>query len=233
MRFHKLRASRKYEDDIFGLIVRRPKTNFRVGVFLINLRRERKRIQKFNYNVFRIDLRTPKKLDKPHSNFFWRLILRNRLRYHFDFKRERQLKTLFDYTRIRRGDFGRNFGNYFEGRLDSMLIKCHFLDTMVQAREYIERAKILINDTIIPKHRYFSIKVGDCITLAKESIKQHIETKMIERFENNEIVVAAPPATEISWKLLRIKVWVQPVAGAGRYYFDLQLKRVYNNYQIT
>lgn len=230
MKVKRYRATRKYQEDIFGLVAHKPNTPSKVGCFLLQLYFERtKRIQ-LNYNIFRVDLRSPKKLDKRQSFFMKKLILRNRARCYYKMN-DRALKTFLQYPRMRRGHFETNFVNHFEGRLDFMLMKHYFLEAMPQIRNALIEGVIMVNDFIIPRHRHFGIKQGDVVSFADRSVEPSMRKKIISRIHSGEAVFEIPRCSEFSWALLRFKIFTAPsIFGGGKLHFNLRLKSLYNQF---
>lgn len=219
---------RKYQSDIYSFIAHRPDTPATASTWLLRLYHERKRRIRMNYNIFRVDLRSPKKLDKRQSSFMKKIILRNRAKHHFRMN-ERNLKTLLQYPRPRRGYFSSNFINYFEGRLDVMLIKHYFLETASQIRNSLLAGMILVNDFVIPRHRHFAIKMGDVVCFADKSIEPQMRAKIKARSMHDTICLPVPSRSEFSWSLLRSKLWASPAReGGGRIHFQLKLRTLYN-----
>jgi len=243
--FHikKYRTCRKYKEDLYGFLMFRLDDNgvitsskpVRAIEYVIKLYLEQNRKGFFDQRstIFRLDLRTPKRLSKRESPHMHRLILRNRFKYHFDIT-NKQIKNLMRYVKLRRGIFLANFHNYFEGRLDILLIKHYFFVSIRYVRNVLDSGSIVINDFIRPRHRYFSVKVGDVVSFNNDYEKSNAIFRIIWRLRNEDIKLQFPRFTEISWRLLRFKLWTQPGDDFCGYYFtQLNIRELYNNFTRT
>jgi hypothetical protein len=226
------RISRKYEADIFNFFFSKKKFHFKhVGQFLLKLTLERARVKFTNSNVLRPDLLIPKKIDRPHSMFLWRLIYRNRLRCHFRLK-ARALKALLSYPNVNRNDNGKNFTEYFDGRLDHNMISHYFCANMTQARHYINGGFMHVNDVAAPRYVHYAMKSGDCFCINKTS---RIGRTFLGIFYKTVWMVAHfvtgsyPDRTESVLPMRRFKFWTTRVyAEAASIFFDPAIRFIYN-----
>jgi hypothetical protein len=228
LHFKRYRLSRKYETDIFNFFFYKPFHKTHVGQFLLKLDLERSRIKFTNPNVFRPDLRIPKKIDKPHSFFLWRMIYRNRLKCHFRL-RTKALKALLIYPYLGRRSGDKHFINYFDGRLDHNMIRHYFALHMVEARSFIENGFMEVNHVTCPVHHHYSLKTGDSIRPALGFARVFIEPILINAMNKDFIKVNLPGRAEYSLPLRLYKFWASYSQGtSSKNHFELQVRFVYN-----
>jgi hypothetical protein len=229
LHFKKRRLTRKCEVDVFNFFSYKPlffKTH--VGQFLLKLTLERKKIQFTNPNVFRPDLKIPKKVSKPHSFFLWRLMYRNRLKCHFRL-RAQALKALLTYPFIGRTSGEKHFITYFDGRLDHNMIRHFFAFSMEEARIYIESEFILVNDITCPSHHLYSMKTGDSFCSVSTYANIFVGPIFTKLLELDLAWRSMPTRTEHSLPLRRFKFWASHALGTSEsMHFNLRLKFMYN-----
>ena len=85
-------------------------------------------------------------------------------------------KSLIQYAKqakMSKGDFSRNFFSLLEKRLDVVLFRSNFVETLLEARQLILHGHILVNNILIINPKYM-VEPADIISV-RENIKENLE----------------------------------------------------------
>jgi small subunit ribosomal protein S4 len=109
---------------------------------------------------------TPKK----PSEYGIQLLAKQRLKGYYANIGERQFRRFFDEAARRKGDTAQNFIGMLESRLDTVVYRMKFVNTMFAARQFVNHGHVTVNGKKVNIASYL-VKAGDEIEV-KEKSKQ-------------------------------------------------------------
>lgn len=110
---------------------------------------------------------------KRNGEFFQQLKERKKLSLFYGNLTRKQILNLFNKVKTNKGDFFKNVFSLLEKRLDVVLYRSGFTQTLSQARQLIKHNKILVNQKIINLPS-FLLKPGDFVSMTPKTTDQVI-----------------------------------------------------------
>lgn len=112
---------------------------------------------------------------KKPSGYGLQLLAKQKLKGYYANIGERQFRRYFDEAIRRKGDTAQNLIGLLESRLDTVVYRAKFAQTMFAARQFVSHAHVLVNGKKVNIPSY-SVKAGDVIEVREKSKKLEIIT---------------------------------------------------------
>jgi len=98
------------------------------------------------------------------SNFAGQLEIKQSVAFLYGGLRAQYLTTLFQKSYQRKGSVSQNMISFLEKRLDTVLVKNHFVESFAHARQLISHQKVKVNG-VTHKVPSFQLEPGDVVSL--------------------------------------------------------------------
>jgi small subunit ribosomal protein S4 len=119
---------------------------------------------------------------------------------------KRKFKRLFKKPALDSNALGRSFAYFLESRLDVILYRSNFFNSIFAARQAINHNKIYVNGNNVTKPS-FTVFINDIVTVSQISdFYKHFKQKL----QNNKILTNYPSYLEINYKLGMIVLLKMP-----------------------
>ena len=102
------------------------------------------------------------------SNFAGQLEIKQSVAFLYGGLRAQYLTTLFQKSYQRKGSVSQNMISFLEKRLDTVLVKNHFVESFAHARQLISHQKVKVNG-VTHKVPSFQLEPGDVVSLETEA----------------------------------------------------------------
>jgi small subunit ribosomal protein S4 len=102
------------------------------------------------------------------SNFAGQLEIKQSVAFLYGGLRAHYLTTLFQKSSQRKGSVSQNMISFLEKRLDTVLVKNHFVESFAHARQLISHQKVKVNG-VTHKVPSFQLEPGDVVSLETEA----------------------------------------------------------------
>ena len=112
---------------------------------------------------------------KKKSSFGVQLEIKKSVAFLYGGLRAKYLTTLFQKSFQRKGSVSQNMISFLEKRLDTVLVKNHFVGSFAHARQLISHQKVKVNGVLIQVPS-FQLYPGDVISLDDEAQDQVRQT---------------------------------------------------------
>jgi len=120
----------------------------------------------------------------------------------------------------------RSFAYFLESRLDVVLFRANFFQSIFAARQYINHKKVYVNGMLVDKPGY-SLRINDIVSVEKpeyfyESIKKRLTT--------DKILCNYPSYLYVNYRLGSVKFIKLPLIKEVPFPFFINLERLPNNF---
>lgn len=141
----------------------------------------------------------PNKLRVKKSDYGLQLMEKQKLRKYYGTITEKQFKNTFKKAAKLKGNTSTNFVCALESRLDAIIYRANFAESIFQARQIVSHGHVSVNGKRVKVPSY-SVKPGDVVTI-RDSAKNHPEIlKAVEAAKR-----AIPEYLQADAKKLEIK----------------------------
>jgi len=117
------------------------------------------------------------------SNFAGQLEIKQSVAFLYGGLRAQYLTTLFQKSYQRKGSVSQNMISFLEKRLDTVLVKNHFVESFAHARQLISHQKVKVNG-VTHKVPSFQLEPGDVVSL--ETGAHHCVRQTMRDFLNRQ-----------------------------------------------
>jgi small subunit ribosomal protein S4 len=162
-----------------------------------------------NQKYFSLNLLTKrsqilKKKQKKHgiTMFAYYQTIRWTFRRFYGNLSEKALKKICERAYKLRGPILVNFMLMLETRLDIILYRSGFVNSIFEARQLINHGKFLVNGSVINKSSYL-LKNGEILSIAPE-YEQTLRQALVKRIYSKSLIFTSIPYLEINYKTLKI-----------------------------
>jgi small subunit ribosomal protein S4 len=138
--------------------------------------------------------------------------------------REKQFSSIFKESSKKKGDTGKNFINLLEKRLDTVLYRSGFVNTIYAAKQFISHKHVTVNGKVVNISSY-RLKIGDvvgAIAKMKDSVI------ILDATKNRK--VDNTPYLETNEEAREIKLVNEPDFSDVPYPVDIELNLVIEYY---
>ena len=230
---HSLKIIRRFDEDILGRLAKKEQPsrvlNYIFEVYQNNYKYRKllskrafffsKKKTKFLYKVVTDEREFKRKKRTMKINSYLNIL---KLRSFYGYIGARKFKRLFTNFGIHSNILGRSFAYFLEGRLDVILYRANFFDSIYSARQYINHKKVFINGQVVDRPSY-KVFLNDIITVQNP---EAFYIRLKNKLEKNEILVNYPPYLEVNYKLGAIMLIKIPVNSEVPYPFFMNLNTI-------
>ncbi len=236
---HSLGILRRFQEDIFGIL---------------GLKNKPSKVLDYIYDAYQNDLKYKQLLEETDQSFFlenteddfnYKVIDDEK-----EFKRQRKtinvhnyvdlLKLRRFYGNIRKKKFKRNFNNliftpqiatrsfayFLESRLDIILFRSNFFQSIFAARQYINHKKVFVNGVLVNKPGY-CLRIDDIVSVNNpEYFYENIKKRLME----DKILCNYPSYLYVNYQLGLIKFIKLPLINEVPFPFFINLQKITNNF---
>jgi small subunit ribosomal protein S4 len=152
----------------------------------------------------------------------YRLNAKQKVKGEFGFIKDQQLRKLFKQPNTGIDNNSLNTIQMLESRLDLILYRMGFAESLFKAHQLINHGFIFVNG-IKTYSKSFNVKKGDFIEINPrywDSVFKEVHS----RFENNSIFMPAPKYLEINYKLLMGILLENPTYSDLHYFAPMDIK---------
>lgn len=236
---HNLKLIRRFDEDIWGVLSIKDKpssvlnylyeayqNNFKYKKLLKSRKRSfflvRKR-GKFIYKVVTGEKEFRRRRRSIKINKYLNLL---KLRRFYGNLGEKKFKRLFRHSTLKTNLIGRSFPYLLESRLDVILYRANFFNSIYAAKQFINHKKVYVNGKIVNKPG-LRVSVNDIITV-KEPLKVYNSLK--DRLLKNQVLVNHPVYLEVNYKLGSVIMTQIPTADNVPFPFFMNLNMISHNF---
>nr|ABX45182.1 ribosomal protein S4 [Heterostelium pallidum] len=165
---------------------------------------------------------TLKKVNLKNMNrvYYRKFSIYRKFRYYYKNLKIRQIKNI--YSQLKRNKKKvKIFMEILECRLDSILVRSNFFQTMYSARHFIKYNHISVNGILINKINY-NTNIGDLIGLNKNDIKLKIKKILKKLVRKHKFISTSPAFLETDYRLLLTTLIYKPRKEEIKYLFTLK-----------
>lgn len=230
---HKLKYFRHLREDIYGnlsLLKPAPRViNFLHSFYQINYPHKRLLIrsgqsfflpkrERFLYKIvgdakeFRVKRRSLK------TSYYLMLL---KLRRFYGNLGEGRLKRACKRASVNINFLGSSFIFLLEARIDVLLYRCNFFQSIFSSKQYVNHKKVYVNGILI-NHASYRLMITDVVTVS--NIAQFY-TSLLARLESDLILVNYPKYLELSYSTGSAMLVSSPKYNQVPYPFFMKLKR--------
>jgi|TARA_B100001175_G_scaffold207686_1_gene176254 small subunit ribosomal protein S4 len=152
----------------------------------------------------------------------YRLSAKQKVKGEFGFIKDQQLRKLFKQPDIGINDNSLNTIQILETRLDLILYRMGFAESLFKAHQLINHGFVLVNG-IKTHSKSFNVKKGDFIEI-NPRYWDLVFKEVHSRFKKNSIFMPAPKYLEINYKLLMGILLENPTSSDLHYFTPLDIK---------
>lgn len=152
----------------------------------------------------------------------YRLNAKQKMKGEFGFIKDRQLRRLFKQSDTGVKDNSLNTIQILESRLDLILYRMGFAESLFKAHQLINHGFIFVNG-IKTYSKSFNVKKGDLIEINPE-YWDLVFKEVHSRFKNNSIFMPAPKYLEINYRLLIGILLENPISSDLHYFTPMDIK---------
>lgn len=236
---HGLKVIRRFQEDIWGILAIKNKPSS---------------VLNFIYEAYQNNFKHKKLLKETQKSFFL-VRKRGKFLYKVvteeqEFKRRKKtLKTnnYLNSLKLRRfyGNLGRrkivrslqslsvlpnsamrSFPFFLESRLDAVLYRSNFFNSIFSAKQFINHNKIYVNGYLVSKPG-FRLNIGDVVTIKNVS---SMYTQLVERLNKEKLLINYPSYLYINYKLGSIKLTRLPRHNEVPFPFFINIKTMSHNF---
>lgn len=205
---HNFKMIRRFDEDIWGVLALLDKpcrvSNYIYDVYKNSYKHRtllKKRFfflntkkQKFAYKVVSDEKEFKRKKRTMKKDIYLSLL---KLRRFYGNIGKRKFKLLFRQHTLHSNALGRSFAYFLESRLDVILYRSNLFNSIFAARQAINHQKIYVNGLVVNKPS-FKIFINDIITISEIV---NLYTKLIQKLDNNKILINYPNYLEVDYQL--------------------------------
>lgn len=234
---HNLKIIKRFDEDIWGRLAKKERPsrvlNYIFEVYQNNYKYRKllsrrafffsKKKTKFLYKVVTDEREFKRKKRTMKINSYLNIL---KLRCFYGHIGERKFKRLFTNFGVHTNILGRSFAYFLEGRLDVILYRANFFDSIYSARQFINHKKVSINGVIVDRPGY-KVFLNDIITVQNsEQFYKQIKNKL----EKKDLLVNYPAYLEVNYKLGAIMLIKIPVNTEVPYPFFMNLDTIAHSF---
>lgn len=153
-------------------------------------------------------------------------LIRLKLRKFYGSLREKKLKRIINEALLNNNQMGRSFVYFLESRLDVVLYRANFFNSIYEAKQYINHKKVYVNGLSVNKAG-FKLFVNDIVTLENASL---FYKNLKKRLKRRKILVNYPSYLEVNYKLASVSLIKLPDVKDVPFSFFINLKNIVHNF---
>lgn len=153
-------------------------------------------------------------------------LMRLKLRRFYGSLREKKFKRIIKETSLNSNVMGRSFIYFLESRLDVILYRANFFNSIYSARQYINHKKVYVNGLIVNKPG-LKLSVNDIVTLKNADL---FYNNLKQKLQGNKVLVNYPSYLEVNYRLASISLVKLPNVADVPFPFFMNLKNIVHNF---
>jgi small subunit ribosomal protein S4 len=139
---------------------------------------------------------------------------------------ERQFKRIFKNSRVSSNVLSKSFSYLIESRLDVILYRSNFFDSIFSARQYISHRKVCVNGSTVDRPGY-KLTLDDIVTLKNAEL---LYGEFKERLLRDAVLFNYPKYLEVNYKLASIILISLPLNEEVPYPFFININYMIYSY---
>jgi ribosomal protein S4 len=120
----------------------------------------------------------------------------------------------------------RSFAYFLESRLDVVLYRANFFQSIFAARQYINHKKVFVNGSLVDKPGY-CLRINDFVSVNKP---EYFYKSMKKRLLEDKVLCNYPSYLYVNYRLGSIKFIKLPIIKEVPFPFFINLERLPNNF---
>lgn len=205
---HSLKVVRRFEEDIWGRLAISDKDSKALD-YIFNIYKNDFRYRSLIGNkrfflvskkakfLYQVSANEKEFKRKKRTMKIKNYLNRQKFRRFYGNISEKSLKKVFNQYSLTTNKLGSFFFNFLEGRLDVVVYRSNFADSIFAVRQLISHKKILVNGKVVNIPSY-KLNVGDIITLADPALLyQYMKNKL----EKKKVLANYPSYLEVNYML--------------------------------
>jgi len=159
-----------------------------------------------------------------NTDYGLQLKAKQKLKFYYGNISEKQFRNLFKLAAKTKGDTSENFISLLERRLDTVIYRANFVNTVFAARQFINHKHVLVNGKVvnIPSYR---LKIGDVVQVREKSQNLTIVIEALQKKERD-----IPTYLDVSADNKTAKVIANPVFAEVPYSCPMELNLITEYY---
>ena len=162
------------------------------------------------------------------SEYAVKLQAKQKLKHYYGDITEKQFYNIYKKALIAKGKTGDNLLNLLEKRLDNVVYRMNFVNSIFHSRQLVNHNFILVNGKIVNIPSY-QIKVGDLIQIKPVKI-DYMNNLILNNINKKTITVNYPNYLEVDYKIMAGIFLYEPSIHEIPYISDMSPKHVIEFY---
>lgn len=181
--------------------------------------------EKFLYKVVTDEQEFKKKKRTIKINEYLSLL---KLRRFYGNLRKKNFKRIFKQKGLNNNFLGRSFAYFLESRLDVILYRANFFESIYAARQFINHKKVLVNG-IIESKPGIKLYVNDIISISDyKNFYKDVKNRLVQK----RIIGNYPMYLEVNYKLGLIVLTKMPSSKEIPYPFFMNIEKLAQSFLI-
>lgn len=205
---HNFKIIRRFNEDIWGelALLEKPSRvlNYAFDIYQTSYKHKRlirkrffflkKKKTKFTYKIVSEEKEFKKRKKSMKRNIYLTML---KLRRFYGNLGKKKFTRVFRQKGLHSNALGRSFAYFLESRLDVILYRSNFFNSIFAARQAINHKKIYINGILVTQPSY-KVFINDIINISEIC---NFYKKLKQKLENNKILSNYPSYLEVNYKL--------------------------------
>lgn len=205
---HSLKVIRRFEEDIWGALALKKKPtrvlNYLFEAYQNNHKYRKllryqhfflsKKKSKFLYKIVTDEKEFRRRKRTIKINSYLNLL---KLRRFYGCLGKRKFKRVFQMRGLNSNVLGRSFPYFLESRLDIVLYRANFFDSVFAARQYINHKKVYVNGLLVTKPGY-KLFIDDIVSVDNPGL---LYKRLGEKIKEGDLLCNYPNYLEVNYKL--------------------------------